>query len=89
MVKCGVFFAVRTEFLNIICTLFGFKGLKQLCYALLCTLTGRGSNRGKLPFKCGTNKSEKPLNQQQRKYIFLIKRKTNTTRMTYMSYNQV
>jgi hypothetical protein len=34
--------------------------------ALLCTLTGRGSSRGKLPFKCGTNKSEKRLNQQQR-----------------------
>jgi hypothetical protein len=27
MVKCGVFFAVRTEFLNIICTRFGLKGL--------------------------------------------------------------
>jgi hypothetical protein len=27
MVKCGVFFAVRTEFLNIIYTCFGFKGL--------------------------------------------------------------
>jgi hypothetical protein len=27
MVKCGVFFAVRTEFLNIIYTSFGFKGL--------------------------------------------------------------
>jgi hypothetical protein len=27
MVKCGVFFAVRTEFLNIILTSFGFKGL--------------------------------------------------------------
>jgi hypothetical protein len=26
MVKCGVFFAVRTEFLNIIQTSFGFKG---------------------------------------------------------------
>jgi hypothetical protein len=28
MVKCGVFFAVRTEFINIIYTRFGFKGLK-------------------------------------------------------------
>jgi hypothetical protein len=27
MVKCGVFFAVRTEFLNIILMSFGFKGL--------------------------------------------------------------
>jgi hypothetical protein len=27
MVKCGVFFAVRTEFLNIIYTCYGFKGL--------------------------------------------------------------
>jgi hypothetical protein len=27
MVKCCVFFAVRTEFLNIIWTSFGFKGL--------------------------------------------------------------
>jgi hypothetical protein len=27
MVKCCVFFAVRTEFLNIILTSFGFKGL--------------------------------------------------------------
>jgi hypothetical protein len=27
MVKCGVLFEVRTEFLNIICTSFGFKGL--------------------------------------------------------------
>jgi hypothetical protein len=27
MVKCGVFFVVRTEFLNIIYTSFGFKGL--------------------------------------------------------------
>jgi hypothetical protein len=29
MVKCGVFFAVRTEFLNIIQTSFGFKGLRE------------------------------------------------------------
>jgi hypothetical protein len=43
--------------------------------ALLCTLTGHGSNRGKLPSKCGTNKSEKSLNQQQRKCIFLTKEK--------------
>jgi hypothetical protein len=28
--KCGVFFAVRTEFLNIIYTRFGFKGLNGL-----------------------------------------------------------
>jgi hypothetical protein len=27
MVKCGVLFEVRTEFLNIIKTSFGFKGL--------------------------------------------------------------
>jgi hypothetical protein len=27
MVKCGVLFEVRTEFLNIIYTSFGFKGL--------------------------------------------------------------
>jgi hypothetical protein len=27
MVKCGVFFVVRTEFLNIIQTSFSFKGL--------------------------------------------------------------
>jgi hypothetical protein len=27
MVKCGVLFEVRTEFLNIISTSFGFKGL--------------------------------------------------------------
>jgi hypothetical protein len=27
MVKCGVPFEVRTEFLNIICRTFGFKGL--------------------------------------------------------------
>jgi hypothetical protein len=27
MVKCGVLFEVRTEFLNIICTSFGSKGL--------------------------------------------------------------
>jgi hypothetical protein len=29
MVKCGVFFAVRTEFFNIIYTRFGFKGLNR------------------------------------------------------------
>jgi hypothetical protein len=29
MVKCGVFFAVRTEFLNIIQTSFSFRGLKK------------------------------------------------------------
>jgi hypothetical protein len=29
MVKRGVFFAVRTEFLNIIYASFGFKGLKR------------------------------------------------------------
>jgi hypothetical protein len=29
MVKCGIFFAVRTEFLNIIYTRFGFKGLMR------------------------------------------------------------
>jgi len=28
MVKCGVLFEVRTAFLNIIQTSFGFKGLK-------------------------------------------------------------
>jgi hypothetical protein len=27
MVKCGVLFEVRTEFLNVISTSFGFKGL--------------------------------------------------------------
>jgi hypothetical protein len=30
MVKCCVFFAVRTEFLNIIYTSFGFKGVKSI-----------------------------------------------------------
>jgi hypothetical protein len=30
MVKCSVFFAVRTEFLNIIWTSFGFKGLPPI-----------------------------------------------------------
>jgi hypothetical protein len=30
MVKYGVFFKVRTEFLNIIFTNFGFKGLNEL-----------------------------------------------------------
>jgi hypothetical protein len=29
MVKCGVLFEVRTDFLNIIKTSFGFKGLTQ------------------------------------------------------------
>jgi hypothetical protein len=28
IVKCGVLFEVRTEFLNVIYTSFGFKGLK-------------------------------------------------------------
>jgi hypothetical protein len=32
MVKCGVYFAVRTEFSNIINTRFGFKGLKAVFY---------------------------------------------------------
>jgi hypothetical protein len=35
MVKCGVFFAVRTEFLNIIHTSFGFKELKKCIYFIL------------------------------------------------------
>jgi hypothetical protein len=30
MVKCGVLFEVRTGFLNIIETIFGFKGLKVI-----------------------------------------------------------
>jgi hypothetical protein len=30
-VKCGVFFEVRIEFLNIIQTSFGFKELNNLC----------------------------------------------------------
>jgi hypothetical protein len=30
MVKCGVLFEVRTEFLNIIWTRFGFKGLTSV-----------------------------------------------------------
>jgi hypothetical protein len=30
MVKCSVFFAVRTEFLNIIQTSFGFKGFNKV-----------------------------------------------------------
>jgi hypothetical protein len=29
MMKCGVLFEVRSEFLNIIYTSFGFKGLKS------------------------------------------------------------
>jgi hypothetical protein len=29
MVKCGVLFEVRTEFLNVIYTSFGFKGLND------------------------------------------------------------
>jgi hypothetical protein len=32
MVKCGVFFAVRTEFLNMIYTSFGFSGLSLQTY---------------------------------------------------------
>jgi hypothetical protein len=32
MVKCGVFFAVRTELLNIFYTRFGFKGLRAVTY---------------------------------------------------------
>jgi hypothetical protein len=32
MVKCGVLFEVRTEFLDVIQTSFGFKGLKGLYY---------------------------------------------------------
>jgi hypothetical protein len=32
MVKCGVLFEVRTEFLNIIWTILGFKGLRILLY---------------------------------------------------------
>jgi hypothetical protein len=35
MVKCCVFFAVRTEFLNIIYKSFGFKGLKEVDHAIL------------------------------------------------------
>jgi hypothetical protein len=35
MVKCGVFFAVRTVFLNIIYTSFGFKGLAMLLGTLM------------------------------------------------------
>jgi hypothetical protein len=30
MVKCGVPFEVRTEFLNIICRTFGFKGVSYV-----------------------------------------------------------
>jgi len=30
MVKCGVLFEVRTEFLNVILTSFGFKGLNSV-----------------------------------------------------------
>jgi hypothetical protein len=29
-VKCGAFFAVRTEFLNVFCSSFGFKRLEQM-----------------------------------------------------------
>jgi hypothetical protein len=36
MVKSCVFFAVRTEFLNIIYTNFGFKGLKDNVKTDLC-----------------------------------------------------
>jgi hypothetical protein len=36
MVKCSVFFVVRTEFLNIIYMSFGFKGLMEIL--LLLTL---------------------------------------------------
>jgi hypothetical protein len=40
MVKCCVFFAVRTEFLNVIWTVFGFKGLTALVlYIITGTIT--------------------------------------------------
>jgi hypothetical protein len=35
MVKCGVYFAVRTEFLNIIWTSFGFKGLRTMRFLVI------------------------------------------------------
>jgi uncharacterized membrane protein YqaE (UPF0057 family) len=34
MVKCGVLFEARTEFLNIILTRFGFKGSIEALYVL-------------------------------------------------------
>jgi hypothetical protein len=41
MVKCGVFFAVRTEFVNNIYTSFGFKGLiTRGTVELRCLLLG-------------------------------------------------
>jgi hypothetical protein len=47
MVKCGVFFAVRTEFLNSIYTRVGFKGLKMsmlLQTALAAETSGSGTD---------------------------------------------
>jgi hypothetical protein len=35
MVKCGVFFAVRTEFLNVILMNFVFQRVKALCLTLM------------------------------------------------------
>jgi hypothetical protein len=34
MVKCGVLFEVRSEFLNIIYKSFGFRGLKTTCLSI-------------------------------------------------------
>jgi hypothetical protein len=40
MVTCGVLFEVRTEFLNIIYTSFGFKGLMSDSFILIVSISG-------------------------------------------------
>jgi hypothetical protein len=57
MVNCGVFFAVRTEFLNIIQTSFGFKGLKNINIEMM-------TNRGKY-WEC--RKEYEKLSETKRK----------------------
>jgi hypothetical protein len=49
MVKCGVFFAVRTEFLSIMLLNFGFKGLNCTnMYRYVCAVL-RKPDGGKVP----------------------------------------
>jgi hypothetical protein len=64
MAKCGVLFEVRTKFLNVIYTSFGFKGLRDdwllgyltMSYRGICGLVLRAKyiefKRGKYRFSC-------------------------------------
>jgi hypothetical protein len=58
MVKCSVFFAVRAEFLNIILTSFGFKGLRTTVDGLNDDILHATNKQTPISMNAGTQLTE-------------------------------